>query len=133
MPLDLPLADRIDQFCRQRARILEVIAPSARAAQLKEPFSAQLRRNRAANIARVQRELSELFAGELDTAGQGHDELFHALTVASTWAAWSMMRDELKLDAEQAGGIMSRTITALLGGPSATGPRAPGSSLATDP
>src|SRR5262245_51457699 len=109
VPLDLPRADRIEQFCRQRARILEIIAPSARAAQLKEPFSAQLRRNRAAQIARVQKELGELFAPELDKAGSGRDELFHALTVASTWAAWSMMRDELKLDVEQASGIMQRT------------------------
>ena len=114
VPLDLPRADRIEQFCRQRARILEIIAPSARAAQLKEPFSAQLRRNRAAQIARVQKEIGELFAPELDKAGSGRDELFHALTVASTWAAWSMMRDELKLDVEQACGIMQRTISALL-------------------
>ena len=114
VPFDLPLTDRIEQFCQQRSRILEIIAPSARAAQLKEPFSAQLRRNRAANIGRVQKEISELFAAELDKAGDGRDELFHALTVASTWAAWSMMRDELKLDVEQAGGIMKRTIYALL-------------------
>src|SRR6516162_2790680 len=103
VPVNLSLDERIDAYCRQRTRILEVIAPSARAAQLKEPFSAQLRRNRAANIARVQNEISELFAAELDKAGDGRDELFHALTVASTWAAWSMMRDELKLDVEQAG------------------------------
>jgi TetR/AcrR family transcriptional regulator, regulator of autoinduction and epiphytic fitness len=114
VPPDLPLAERVGQFCEQRARILEIIAPSARAAQLKEPFSAQLRRNRAANIARVQKEIAELFAPELDKAGDGRDQLFHALTVASTWAAWSMMRDELKLDVDQACGIMRRTISALL-------------------
>jgi AcrR family transcriptional regulator len=114
VPVELPLPERIDQFCRQRARILELIAPSARAAQLKEPFSAQLRRNRAANIARVQKEISELFGPELDRAGVGRDELFHALTVATTWAAWSMMRDELKLDIDEACGIMIRTVTALL-------------------
>jgi hypothetical protein len=114
VPVDLPLAERIDQFCRQRCRILELIAPSARAAQLKEPFSAQLRRNRAANIGRVQKEISELFGAELDGAGPGRDELHHALTVATTWAAWSMMRDELKLDVDEACGIMIRTVTALL-------------------
>jgi AcrR family transcriptional regulator len=114
VPVDLPLPERIEQFCHQRARILELIAPSARAAQLKEPFSAQLRRNRAANIGRVQKEISELFAAELARAGSGRDELFHALTVATTWAAWSMMRDELKLDVDEACGIMRRTVTALL-------------------
>jgi AcrR family transcriptional regulator len=112
--VDLPLPQRIDQFCRQRARILELIAPSARAAQLKEPFSAQLRRNRAANIGRVQDEVNALFDAELTAAGSGREQLFHALIVASTWSAWSMMRDELKLDSDGALGIMTRTVSALL-------------------
>jgi AcrR family transcriptional regulator len=111
---DLPLPRRIDEFCRQRARILELIAPSARAAQLLEPFSAQLRSNRAQNIARVQREISELFNHELDAAGGAREQLFHSLTVASTWATWSMMRDELHLSIDEATGVMVRTMTALL-------------------
>ena len=114
VPVDLPLPRRIDEFCRQRARILELIAPSARAAQLLEPFSAQLRSNRAKNIARVQREIKDLFATELDASGPAREQLFHSLTVASTWAAWSMMRDELHLGVEEATGVMVRTVTALL-------------------
>ena len=114
VPVTLPLAKRIDAFCRQRARILELIAPSARAAQLLEPFSAQLRSNRANNIRRVQREIEELFAQELDAAGSAREQLFGSLTVASTWAAWSMMRDELHLDIEESTGVMIRTVTALL-------------------
>jgi AcrR family transcriptional regulator len=114
VPVDLPLPRRIDEFCRQRARILELIAPSARAAQLLEPFSAQLRSNRAKNIARVQREIKDLFVTELDAAGPAREQLFHSLTVASTWAAWSMMRDELHLGVEEATGVMVRTVTALL-------------------
>ena len=69
-----------------------------------EPFSAQLRSNRAQNIARVQRELKDLFAAELDAAGAGAGAAVHSLTVASTWAAWSMMRDELDLGVEEAPG-----------------------------
>jgi TetR/AcrR family transcriptional regulator, regulator of autoinduction and epiphytic fitness len=111
---DLPLPRRIEEFCRQRARILELIAPSARAAQLLEPFSAQLRSNRAQNIARVQREIRELFGQELDAAGAAREQLYHSLTVASTWAAWSMMRDELHLGVDEATGVMVRTVTALL-------------------
>ncbi len=114
VPATLPLARRIDEFCRQRARILELIAPSARAAQLLEPFSAQLRSNRASTINRVQREINELFAPELDAAGSARDQLFGSLTVASTWAAWSMMRDELHLSLEESTDVMIRTITALL-------------------
>jgi len=114
VPATLPLSRRINEFCRQRARILELIAPSARAAQLLEPFSAQLRSNRADNINRVQREIAELFAPELDAAGPARDQLFAALTVASSWAGWSMMRDELHLDVREATGVMIRTVTALL-------------------
>jgi TetR/AcrR family transcriptional regulator, regulator of autoinduction and epiphytic fitness len=114
VPVELPLDERVGRFCRQRARILELIAPSARAAQLREPFSAQLQRNRAANIARVENELGELFAVELARAGAGREELFRALTVASTWSAWSMLRDELKLGVDEACGVMIRTVTALL-------------------
>src|SRR5678815_5183979 len=72
VPVDLPLPRRIDEFCRQRARILELIAPG-------------------------QREIKDLFVTELDAAGPAREQLFHSLTVASTWAAWSMMRDELHL------------------------------------
>lgn len=114
IPTDQPLSRRVEEFCRQRARMLEILAPAARAAQLREPFSPQLRRNRAANIGRVQREINELFAHELELAGAGRERLFHALTVASTWSAWSMMRDELKLDAEEARAVMIRTVTGLL-------------------
>jgi AcrR family transcriptional regulator len=114
VPVTLPLARRIDEFCRQRARILELIAPAARAAQLLEPFSAQLRSNRADTINRVQREVNELFAQELEAARSARDQLFGSLTVASTWAAWSMMRDELQLSVEESTAVMIRTITALL-------------------
>ncbi len=117
IPSSLPLGRRIEEFCRQRARILELIAPSARAAALKEPFSAQLRRNRAANIRRVQDEISKLFARELHRAGDAREELFHALTVASTWSAWAMSRDELKLDVDHACAVMMRTVSALLAAP----------------
>jgi TetR/AcrR family transcriptional regulator of autoinduction and epiphytic fitness len=111
----LSLKRRVDEFCRQRARMLEILAPSARAAQLREPFSEALRESRATNIEWVRRQITELFAAELDTAGRGREQLLNALTVASTWSAWSMLRDELELDVEAARGVMVRTTTALLG------------------
>src|SRR4051794_17573443 len=42
----LPLPRRVEEFCGQRARMLEILAPAARAARLREPFSAQLRENK---------------------------------------------------------------------------------------
>ena len=111
---ELPLARRIEEFCQQRTRMLEIIAPTARAASLKEPFSAALRHNRARIIGAVRAELETLFAAELDSAGPGREQLLYGMTVASTWSAWSMLRDELELNVEEASGVMVRTLTALL-------------------
>jgi AcrR family transcriptional regulator len=114
VPPDLPLPARVDAYCKQRARMLEIIAPAARSAALREPFSPQLQRNRAWFIAGTREEVETLFAGELAAAGDGRAELVDALTVATTWSAWSMLRDELHLDVERARGVMSRLVTALL-------------------
>lgn len=114
IPPDLPLPGRIEAFCRQRARMLEILAPAARASQLREPFSAQLQRNRAKQYARGLKEIDLLFVAELDAAGAGRDQLRHALLAATTWPTWSVLRDQLGLDTDAACGVMIRTVTALL-------------------
>jgi AcrR family transcriptional regulator len=115
-PVDvhLPLPQRVDAFCRQRARMLEILAPAARAAVLREPFSAALRRNRTIELGRVREEIAELFAAELASAGDG-DELLRALVATSTFACWSVLRDQLGLGVDAARAVMSRTVGALLG------------------
>ena len=67
----LPLAKRVDAYCRQRARLLQLIAPSARAAQMREPVSEQLHRNRLKHIDRVRDEVEQLFAAELAAGRPG--------------------------------------------------------------
>ena len=114
VPPELPLDERVDEFCRQRARLLELIAPAARASRVREPFSAQLRHNRAWFVARARSEIEELFAAELEAAGASRSELLDALTVASTWSAWSMLRDDLSLCVEDAARVMQRSVRALL-------------------
>ncbi|GAB3933145.1 hypothetical protein GCM10027614_03540 [Micromonospora vulcania] len=110
----LPLAKRVDAYCRQRARLLQLIAPSARAAQMRELVSDQLHRNRLKHIDRVRGEVEELFAAELEQAGRGREQLLHALVGASMWPAWSMLRDGLGLGVDQARAVMARTVGALL-------------------
>ncbi|MCG5457850.1 TetR/AcrR family transcriptional regulator [Micromonospora sp. PSH03] len=110
----LPLAKRVDAYCRQRARLLQLIAPSARAAQMREPVSEQLHRNRLKHIERVRDEVEELFAVELAEAGAGREQLLNALVAASTWQAWSMLRYGLELGVDQARAVMARTVGALL-------------------
>ncbi|MBQ1020170.1 TetR/AcrR family transcriptional regulator [Micromonospora sp. D93] len=110
----LPLAKRVDAYCRQRARLLQLIAPSARAAQMREPVSEQLHRNRLKHIERVRDEVDELFAVELAEADPGREQLLNALVAASTWQAWSMLRYGLGLGVDQARAVMARTVGALL-------------------
>ncbi|MGB3438841.1 MAG: helix-turn-helix domain-containing protein [Actinophytocola sp.] len=113
IPPDQPLADRIEQFCRQRAHMLEVIAGASRAAQIRLPYSKQLRVNRAHHNERLRAEIAELFTEEV----AGDDDLLSALVVATTWPAWMGSRDDLGLSVEQAATVMHRTVTALLTAP----------------
>ncbi len=110
IPVDLPLAGRIEEFCRQRARLLEEIGPAARASSLKEPFSAGLMHYRRLHVARVRDELTTTFAPEI-----GDDEnLLDALTAASLWPTWSTWRDAMDLPVEAAQAALTRVVTALL-------------------
>jgi AcrR family transcriptional regulator len=110
IPADLPLAERIDAYCHQRVRLLEQIAPAAKAAALKEPFSPALQRYRKLHTERVRDELRTLFAAEI-----GDDaELLAAVTAVSMWPTWETLRSAMDLDVETARRTMVRTITALL-------------------
>lgn len=106
----LPLAERVDAYCKQRARLLEQIGPTAKAAALKEPFSEALQRYRRLHVARVHDELSVLFAAEI----AGNDELLNAMTAASMWPMWSTWREVMGLPVAAARATLARTIRALL-------------------
>ncbi|WP_433078541.1 TetR/AcrR family transcriptional regulator [Dactylosporangium sp. CA-052675] len=114
IPADLPRDERIERYCAQRARLLELIAPAARAARIREPFSAQLRKNRAWYLEIAREELQTLFAAELEAAGDARAEVVDALTAAVTFAGWSMWRDELHLDVAGATAVLRRAVSALL-------------------
>jgi TetR/AcrR family transcriptional regulator of autoinduction and epiphytic fitness len=114
IPADLPLGERIERYCAQRARMLELIAPAARAARLREPFSAQLRKDRAWYLHTAREELETLFAVELAAAGPGRGEVLDALTAVVTFAGWSVWRDELHLEVPAATAVLRRAVSALL-------------------
>jgi TetR/AcrR family transcriptional regulator of autoinduction and epiphytic fitness len=110
IPTDLPLPTRIQAFCHQRVRLLEQIAPAAKAAALKEPFSPALQSYRRIHMERVRDELGILFAAEL----KGDAELLTALTAISTWPTWGTWRDAMGLSRDAARTALTRTVTALL-------------------
>jgi AcrR family transcriptional regulator len=114
VPADLPLRARVEEYCRQRGRMQEIIAPAARAAHLWQAYSPQLRRNRHKQIAGVRDEIEQLFASELDAAGPGRTRLVNAILVVSTFNWWQMAREELELDVDEAGALMIQTVTGLL-------------------
>ena len=110
IPTDLPLKARIDAYCHQRARLLEQVAPAAKASSLKEPFSPALQSYRRSHLERVRTELQTLFAREI-----GDDEtLLAALTAVSGWPTWGTLRDAMDLDPEASRAALTRIITALL-------------------
>ena len=107
---DLPRTDRITAYCHQRARLLEQIAPAAKASALKEPFSPALQRSRKLHVQRVRDELEALFAAEIGA----DEELLNALTAVSMWNHWDTLRTPLDLSPEEARAALVRTVTALL-------------------
>jgi TetR/AcrR family transcriptional regulator of autoinduction and epiphytic fitness len=106
----LPLAERIDAYTKQRARLLEQLAPNSRASALKEPFSETLQHYRRAHLGRARDELATLFAPEIN----GDEELLNALTAVSMSATWSTWREVMKMSVAASRSALARTITALL-------------------
>lgn len=114
VPPGLPWPERIERYCEQRARLLELVAPAARAARIREPFSAQLRKNRLWYLTSAREEIEELFAAELPAPGPARTQVLDALTAATTFVSWSMWRDELHLDVPAATAVLRRVVSALL-------------------
>lgn len=115
---DLALVARIEQFCRQRTNVLEAIAPFARASQVREPFSPALRDYHSRHVDRVVDEVGVLFAPELRRHGPpARAQVVAALTAATTWGSWAVLRDHLGLGRQRARAVMVRTVTALLDQP----------------
>ncbi|MFD6897640.1 TetR/AcrR family transcriptional regulator [Rhodococcus sp. NPDC060086] len=112
---ELPLPDRIERFCAQRARLLELVAQQARAASLRESVSPQLRTNRQLHIKRVTDEIEILFVHELiGLTRTRRTQVVQALGIASTWASWSVLRDEYALPVDEAVAVMRQSVSALL-------------------
>lgn len=114
VPVDLPLPERIDAYCRQRARLLEIIGPFALASARRAPFSAVLRSYEREHVQRFAAEIETLFATELPTDPAARTPYVQAMTVATAWASWSTSRGPLGLDVPGATAVLARTVTDVL-------------------
>lgn len=114
IPQDQPLAIRVEKFVTQRARVLEEMTPTWRAARIAEPFSDALQHDKKWKTAGGRAELEHVFAPELDQLpGVQRDQLVEALHAVSIWAFWETLRTELGLSPLRARELLSRTFTAL--------------------
>lgn len=114
VPADLPLPERIDAYCRQRARLLEIIGPFALASARRAPFSAVLRSYEREHVQRFAAEIEALFATELPRDRAVRTPYVQAMTVATAWASWSTSRGPLGLDVPGATAVLARTVTDVL-------------------
>jgi TetR/AcrR family transcriptional regulator of autoinduction and epiphytic fitness len=115
-PIDpaLPLDRRIDDYCAQRATRLENILPAVRSAVLGEPFSAALQASRRTHVQRTLDDLSDVFGPELAVSGSDRTELAASLFIATSWATWVSLRDDLGLEPRAAADVLRRNIAVLL-------------------
>jgi TetR/AcrR family transcriptional regulator, regulator of autoinduction and epiphytic fitness len=112
---DQPLATRVALFTGQRARILEQMTPSWRAARIHEPFSAELARSKVRTVAKAKVHLERAFAPELEKlAGTKRELLVAGLHAISIWSFWESLRTELLLEPGRAEDVLRATFTALL-------------------
>ncbi|WP_375001269.1 hypothetical protein [Aeromicrobium sp. CTD01-1L150] len=110
---ELPIAERIERFCAERARRLENISPAARAAALMEVDSPTLRESRHGHVCRVLEDIERTFAVELN-ALPDREGASDAVAVATSWNAWSLLRDDLGRSIDAARTAMCHAVSAVL-------------------
>jgi TetR/AcrR family transcriptional regulator, regulator of autoinduction and epiphytic fitness len=112
---DQPLAARVEAFVAQRARVLEEMTPTWRAARVHQPFSDQLTRDRSRRNAASRAEVEQVFARELrQLPGQQRERLVDALHAISLWSYWETLRTDLELGPLGAKEILIGTFSAVL-------------------
>jgi TetR/AcrR family transcriptional regulator, regulator of autoinduction and epiphytic fitness len=115
LPDEGPLDGRLGAFVRQRARLLEAIAPVRRAAILMEPFSHELQGRLGAFRKLKADEVRRVFATELARRSPAARRRLHsALAAASSWNTWQALRDHQGLTQAEARRVLRLTLETLL-------------------
>jgi AcrR family transcriptional regulator len=114
---DLPLAERLDRFVRQRALLLESVTPIRRAAEVHGPFSVEITARLRDGQAFLRSELIHTFGPELDAAGADRQDVLDVLDAALSWATWDGFRAGLGRDQATAQCLMRRLAAAALTAP----------------
>lgn len=113
-PSDLPYAERLERFSDSRARVLERLLPVMRATRVR-PMTPALQRNWRWYIKVGDDEVRRVFAQELEQLPpDGRGALLDALYLASSVAAWDLLRADRELDPPQARERLRDSVHALI-------------------
>ena len=112
---DAPLARRLDELARHRARVWEEVTPVRRSALLNEPFSAAIHDGLSAFRASSRSEIGLVFARELDAMGAGERRIVHeAMAAVGEWPFWESLRAHQGLSVPEATASLRRALAALV-------------------
>jgi AcrR family transcriptional regulator len=115
VPSDGPLRERLDAFVEQRCRVLELLAPVRRVAEVQERSSPGLASLLTWARSLARREVAQVFAPELrDTSRRGRDALLDALDVAAGTTTWEALRHHRGLPEPAARRVVATMLDALL-------------------
>jgi TetR/AcrR family transcriptional regulator of autoinduction and epiphytic fitness len=115
--VSLPLADRIEAFVAQRARLLEEITPVRRAALLLEPDSEVVAGWLQSTRRQKAREVERAFRAELSEIPQPRrGVVLGALVAVSAWTNWESLRAHQRLSVDRSRAAMRAALAALLAG-----------------
>ncbi|MHB8506852.1 MAG: hypothetical protein ACYDEN_14230, partial [Acidimicrobiales bacterium] len=96
--------------------LLDGLDAVERAARLREPFSAQLRANRAEMVALMREQCRATLAPELAACdGDARDRMVSAIATAASWEAWYHLRNDERLEAREAERVVRMLVGGVLG------------------
>lgn len=124
---DGPLVDRIAAFVAERARLYSELLSTWRAAELQEPFSAEISRRMTMVRGWLRDDAERVFASELDPLPPAERaERLAGLQVMSGMASWEELTLRQKLPPERARRTIERLLQTLLAASPSSRPRARG-------
>ncbi len=110
-----PFTERIATFVEQRARLFESAGPIRRAGEWQEPFSPTLARQFTEGRTANATEAITAFSPELNVLPEDvRSTVTHAVVMATSFAAWDMMRRHQKLSVDEAKKVLDETLRRLL-------------------
>jgi TetR/AcrR family transcriptional regulator of autoinduction and epiphytic fitness len=118
-PVDpgLPRAERVAVFVSRRVQALEAMAPVAKAARLREPFSDQLRANRDGLKQHFRVCIEESFSPDLEALPRRQREDFvEAVLAIGSFSTWYALREEQRLDVRAAERVLRLMVECLVAG-----------------